>query len=341
MPASTTVSIVTPARASVTEKEERQEKRNEPVTVVGLVNGNGSSRCRTGPVVVERVMAVMVVLFVAVVMVVVVVVAVDRRPGDLVADEEDHGLEEIAKPAARRLPRLQSSRQTSEHCQKDRREHDLENHVFRNAEARFHRIQAVERRERLRDENFSVHRRVKRPDIGNVGAAIPQELRHVVEGPPPLAPHRLGDFKEVTVLEVVDRVVVGHGSKRLRKGLRALFQEPVARVCGTPPMPSIRDCDVPRTGRFLRPHDVQDDVGCKEEQVETSKESVGSRLPKSVALGLQPCQCGQRDREPQKHGGKAGCDGGRGVATRQPWDHPSHSRPRATDDRREGNRAMK
>jgi hypothetical protein len=32
-----------------------------------------------------------------------------------------------------------------------------------------------------------------------------------------VAPHRLGHFKKVTVLEVIDRVVVGHGSSRLRK----------------------------------------------------------------------------------------------------------------------------
>ena len=142
--------------------------------------------------------------------VIVMVMAVDRRAGDLVADKEDHGFEKVGEPTRRCCARPQHCCQTREQQEQDAGEHQFQDHVFRDPESRLRRIEAVERRERLRDQDLPVHRVVELGDIGDVGAAIPQELRNGVERLPALPPQSLRQLEEVAVFQVVDRVVVGH-----------------------------------------------------------------------------------------------------------------------------------
>ena len=138
------------------------------------------------------------------------VVAVDGGAGYLIANEQDHGLEQVDKRSLRSLTRPQSLRQPREHKQHDARQEQLENHVLRDAEARFLLVQAVERAERLRNQDLAVQCVVELGDICDVGPTIPKELGHLVERPPVLRPQRLGDLKKKGVLKVVDRVVVRH-----------------------------------------------------------------------------------------------------------------------------------
>ena len=136
--------------------------------------------------------------------------AVDRRAGDLVADKEDHGFEKVGEPTRRCCARPQHCCQTREQQEQDAGEHQFQDHVFRDPESRLRRIEAVERRERLRDQDLPVHRVVELGDIGDVGATIPQELRNGVERLPALPPQSLRHLEEVAVFQVVDRVVIGH-----------------------------------------------------------------------------------------------------------------------------------
>ena len=153
------------------------------------------------------------------------VVAVDRRAGDLVANEENHRFEEVGKPTPRCFARPQRCCQAREQQEQNAGEHQFQDHVFRNPESRLHRIEAVERRERLRDQNLSVHCVVELGDIGDVGAAVPQELWNVVELLPSLPPQRLRHLEEVAVFQVVDRIVVGHRGQSSSAAVAVLVRQ--------------------------------------------------------------------------------------------------------------------
>ena len=152
------------------------------------------------------------------------VVAVDRRTGDLVPDEQDHRLEQIREPSLGWFARPQFRGQPGEQHQEEGSEHHLEDHVLRDPEAGLHRIQALEFGERLGDQDLAVERLVEHCDVSHLGMTGAEKLRHVFEGLPAVPPHRLRDFEEVAVLEVVDRVVVGHrvANPATKNGGRAL-----------------------------------------------------------------------------------------------------------------------
>ena len=155
-------------------------------------------------------MGMAVIGVVVVCVVVVMVVAVNRRPGDLVADKEDHRLEQIGEGPLRSGSRPKLRGDPGKQQGEDAGEHHFQDHILRDAESRLHREEAVERPKRLRNEDFAVHRLIEFSDIGDVGAAVAQELRHIVERLPSLSPEDLRHLEEVAVFEVVDRVVVGH-----------------------------------------------------------------------------------------------------------------------------------
>ena len=63
------------------------------------------------------------------------VMRIDRRPRDLVADEEHERLEEVREASAWWPARGELPREPSEDREQDQAQHDLENHVLRDAEA--------------------------------------------------------------------------------------------------------------------------------------------------------------------------------------------------------------
>ena len=176
------------------------------------------------------------------------VVAVDGGAGNLIADEQDHGLEQVDKRSLRSLTRPQSLRQPREQKQHDAGQEQLENHVLRDAEARFLLVQAVERAERLRNQDLAVHCLVELGHVCDVGPTLPEKLGHLVERPPVLRPQRLGDLEKKGVLEVVDRVVVGHDalgscrtcrrlvSGKSPRGIESVRHRPQRRQITSPPL---------------------------------------------------------------------------------------------------------
>ncbi|MBM4022559.1 MAG: hypothetical protein FJ284_10050 [Planctomycetes bacterium] len=166
--------------------------------------------------------------------VVTVVMAVDRRPGNLIADEDDEGLEKVGEPTLRRGSRPELPRQLREQEEEHGRQRDLQDHELGDPEARLDREQTLERRERLRDKDLPVHRPVVIGERG-VRMGVPQPLRNLFHLHPALPPQRLGDLEEVAVLEVVDRVVASHRDlTSSRKGKREEASVRVRKIgeCG-------------------------------------------------------------------------------------------------------------
>jgi hypothetical protein len=73
---------------------------------------------------------------------------------------------------------------------------------------------------------------------GILGMTGAEKLRHVFEGLPAVPPHRLRDFEEVAVLEVVDRVVVGHrvANPATKNGASGTAARRGRRVCVKGPL---------------------------------------------------------------------------------------------------------